>query len=529
MIATGACALPLQRSAFADLEGLSTLWDAAPIPSPSLVVLNEALAAELGLDVAALGSPDGVAALVGQRLPDGTATVAQAYAGHQFGGFSASLGDGRALLLGDLVDRDGNRRELHLKGSGATPYSRGGDGKAALGPMLREHVVSEAMHALGIPTTRALAVVATGEPVAREVMLPGAVLARVASSHVRVGTFQYGGAHLDTTVLRRLADLAIERHHPAAADADAPYVALFEAVLEAQAALVARWMLVGFVHGVMNTDNMTISGETIDYGPCAFMEAYDPATVFSSIDVGGRYAYGNQPRIAHWNLARLGEALLPLFADELEPAVDAANGVLATFAARYERHWIVGVRDKLGLVSSDTGDGELAHDLLGILEAQRVDMTLAFRALSAAGAATTGRSTACSRSRLRSTRGRRAGVSACKGRTTRGRGRALDGPGQPVLRAAQPARRRRADRRRRRRHGTVRAARGRGHPPVRGAPRLRGLRHPVATGRAGLPHVLRHLSRRRLRGAPTAVRRTVVSPHESPGTCAVTRAGAGRG
>jgi uncharacterized protein YdiU (UPF0061 family) len=384
MIATGACALPLQRSAFADIEGLSTRWDAAPITSPSLVVLNDALAIELGLDLAALGSPDGVAALVGQVLPDSTATIAQAYAGHQFGGFSPSLGDGRALLLGDLVDRDGNRRELHLKGSGATPYSRGGDGKAALGPMLREHVVSEAMHALGIPTTRALAVVATGEPVAREVMLPGAVLARVASSHLRVGTFQYAGAHLDTTVLRRLADLAIERHHPAAADADAPYVALFEAVLEAQAALVARWMLVGFVHGVMNTDNMTISGETIDYGPCAFMEAYDPATVFSSIDVGGRYAYGNQPRIAHWNLARLGEALLALFADELEPAVEAANGVLATFAARYESHWLAGMRDKLGLVSTDPGDGKLAHDLLGVLEAQRVDMTSGFRALAAA-------------------------------------------------------------------------------------------------------------------------------------------------
>jgi uncharacterized protein YdiU (UPF0061 family) len=384
MIATGACALPLQRSAFADLEGLSTRWHAAPIPSPSLVVLNEPLAAELDLDVDALAAPDGVAALVGQRLPGGTTTIAQAYAGHQFGGFSASLGDGRALLLGELVDRDGHRRELHLKGSGATPYSRGGDGKAALGPMLREHVVSEAMHALGIPTTRALAVVATGERVARDEVLPGAVLARVASSHLRVGTFQYAGAHLDTTALRRLADLAIERHHPAAADADRPYVALFEAVLEAQAALVAWWMLVGFVHGVMNTDNMTISGETIDYGPCAFMETFDPTTVFSSIDLGGRYAYGNQPRIAHWNLARLGEALLPLFADELEPAVEAANGVLATFAARYEGHWLDGMRDKLGLVSADPGDGELARDLLAILEAQRVDMTTAFRALSAA-------------------------------------------------------------------------------------------------------------------------------------------------
>ncbi len=378
------CVLPLQRPAFGDLEGLSTRWDAAPIAAPSLVVLNERLATELGLDAVALRTPDGVRSLVGQQLPDGTLTVAQAYAGHQFGGFSSSLGDGRALLLGELVDRDGHRRELHLKGSGATPYSRGGDGKAALGPMLREHVVSEAMHALGIPTTRALAVVATGEPVAREVQLPGAVLARVASSHLRVGSFQYASVHGDGALLRQLADLAIERHHPAAADAANPYVALFDAVCQAQAALVARWMLVGFVHGVMNTDNMTISGETIDYGPCAFMEAYDPATVFSSIDLGGRYAYGNQPRIAHWNLARLGEAMLPLFADELEPAVEAANGVLATFAARYEEHWLDGMREKLGLASPGADDAELAADLLAILEVQHVDMTSAFRALGAA-------------------------------------------------------------------------------------------------------------------------------------------------
>jgi len=377
------CVLPLQRPQFGDLDGLSTRWEAAAVPDPQLVVLNEPLATELGLDVASLRAPEGVAALVGQGLPLGTATIAQAYAGHQFGGFSSSLGDGRALLLGELVDRHGQRRDLHLKGSGATPYSRGGDGKAALGPMLREHVVSEAMHALGIPTTRALAVVATGEPVVREVLLPGAVLARVASSHLRVGTFQYVSVHGDAALLRQLADLAIERHHPAAAEAPNPYVALFEAVLEAQAALVARWMLVGFVHGVMNTDNMTISGETIDYGPCAFMEAYDPATVFSSIDVGGRYAYGNQPRIAHWNLARLGEALLPLFADDLEPAVEAANGVLATFAARYEEHWLDGMREKLGLTTVEAPDAELVTDLLGILEAQRVDMTSAFRALSA--------------------------------------------------------------------------------------------------------------------------------------------------
>ena len=382
MIRTDRMVLPLERPSFADLEGLSTEWHAEPAPEPRLVVLNEPLARELSLDVEALRSPVGVASLLGQ-LPEGTTTIAQAYAGHQFGGFSPSLGDGRALLLGELVDQHGRRRELHLKGSGATPFSRGGDGKAALGPMLREHVISEAMHALGIPTTRALAVVATGEPVVREVMLPGAVLARVATSHLRVGTFQYAGAHGDVALLTRLADHAIARHHPAAADASHPYVALFDAVVEAQASLIARWMLVGFVHGVMNTDNTTISGETIDYGPCAFLDAYDPATVFSSIDHGGRYAYGNQPRIGHWNLARLGEAMLPLFAEQPEPAVELANGVLATYLERYEGHWLEGMRAKLGLASADPGDAQLVGDLLEILQAQQVDMTSAFRSLSA--------------------------------------------------------------------------------------------------------------------------------------------------
>ena len=269
---------------------------------------------------------------MGHGLGADVVTSAQAYAGHQFGGFVPSLGDGRALLLGELVDGEGRRRDLHLKGSGPTPFSRGGDGRAALGPMLREYLVSEAMHALGIPTTRALAVVTTGEQVVRDGVQPGAVLARIAASHLRVGTFQYAAVHGDVDLLRRLADHAIARHHPQAAEADQPYVALFDAVAEAQASLVARWMLVGFVHGVMNTDNTTISGETIDYGPCAFMDAYDPATVFSSIDHGGRYAYGNQPRIVHWNLARLGETLLPLFGTDLQAAVDAANSVLQTFS-----------------------------------------------------------------------------------------------------------------------------------------------------------------------------------------------------
>ncbi len=382
VIATVDTPLPLRRPGFLGLDGLYERWPAAPAPDPHLVVLNEPLAVELGLDPDLLRTPAGVAALVGAGLAPDVVTVAQAYAGHQFGGFSSSLGDGRALLLGELVDAAGRPYDLHLKGSGPTPFSRGGDGRAALGPMLREHLVSEAMHALGIPTTRSLAVVTTGDTVAREVALPGAVLARVATSHLRVGTFQYAAVHGDSDVLRRLADHAIDRHHPAARDTAQPYVALFEAVTEAQAALVARWMLVGFVHGVMNTDNTTISGETIDYGPCAFIDAYDPATVFSSIDHGGRYAYGNQPRIVHWNLARLGEALLPLFASELEPAVASANEVLATFADRYERHWLTGMRAKLGLAGVEPTDAALAADLLALLAEQHVDFTMCFRALS---------------------------------------------------------------------------------------------------------------------------------------------------
>jgi uncharacterized protein YdiU (UPF0061 family) len=375
--------LPLARPAFADLEGLFVPWEAARVPEPGLVVLNDGLADELGLDPDALRSPRGIAALLGQEVPEGTMTLAQAYAGHQFGSLSPALGDGRALLLGELTHRDGRPRDVHLKGSGATPFSRGGDGRAALGPMLREHLVGEAMHALGIPTTRALAVLTTGQQVVRDGVLPGAVLVRVASSHLRVGTFWYAALHGGPELVRRVADHAIERHHPAAADAEQPYVALFEAVVEAQAALVARWMLVGFIHGVMNTDNMTISGETIDYGPCAFMDRYDPTTVFSSIDHGGRYAYGNQPRIAHWNLARLGEAMLPLFGEEVEPAVEAANGVLATYADRYEQHWFAGMRAKLGLTRQEPTDRALVEELLELLLAHRADMTSTFRALAA--------------------------------------------------------------------------------------------------------------------------------------------------
>jgi uncharacterized protein YdiU (UPF0061 family) len=319
-------------------------------------------------------------------VPSGAAPVAQAYAGHQFGGFVPRLGDGRALLLGELVDNDGRLRDIHLKGSGATPFARGGDGLAAVGPMLREYIVSEAMHALGVPTTRSLAVIGTGRPVHRETTLPGAVLTRVASSHLRVGSFQYAAATGNKDLLRRLADHAIARHHPGAAKADRPYLALFEAVVAAQAALIAQWMLIGFVHGVMNTDNTTISGETIDYGPCAFMEAYDPDTVFSSIDFWGRYAYGNQPAIAGWNLARFAETLLPLLSDSTEEAIALAEQSFGVFRARYDAVWASGMRAKLG-VSTDI-DAEfttaLVDELLLLLKQNHVDYTSFFRQLGQA-------------------------------------------------------------------------------------------------------------------------------------------------
>jgi uncharacterized protein YdiU (UPF0061 family) len=324
--------------------------------------------------------------LVGNAVPGGAAPVAQAYSGHQFGGFVPRLGDGRALLLGELVDADGHLRDLHLKGSGRTPFARGGDGRAAVGPMLREYVISEAMHALRIPTTRSLAVVGTGRQVHRETLLPGAVLARVASSHLRVGSFQYARATRDVDLLRRLADHAITRHHPAAAKAERPHLALFESVVAAQASLIAQWMLVGFVHGVMNTDNMTISGETIDYGPCAFMEAFDPATVYSSIDHGGRYAYGNQPAVGQWNLARLAEALLPLFHDDEEQAIALAVESLGAFSQQYAAAWAAGMRAKLGLNDDvdDTAASSLADELLPLLHQSHVDHTSFFRQLAAA-------------------------------------------------------------------------------------------------------------------------------------------------
>ncbi|MCW2837558.1 MAG: hypothetical protein JWQ15_1672, partial [Marmoricola sp.] len=339
-----------------ELPEMAVAWRATEAPDPRLLVLNEALAAELGLDAASLRSPEGERLLVGNLVPDGATPVAQAYAGHQFGGYAPRLGDGRALLLGE-VEAEGGVRDLHLKGSGRTPFARGGDGLAALGPMLREYVVSEAMHALGIPTTRALAVIATGDDVRRETLLPGAVLVRVAASHLRVGSFQFAGG--DLGLLRRLADHAIARHHPAAAEAGSPYLALFEAVVDAQASLLARWMAVGFVHGVLNTDYTTISGETIDYGPCAFMEAFDPATVFSSIDHAGRYAYGNQPQIVQWNLARLAETLLPLIEEDPQAAVPAATAVLTSFRDRYLERYARAMRAKLG-VADGAEDEELS-------------------------------------------------------------------------------------------------------------------------------------------------------------------------
>ncbi len=372
----------LDDSFVRDLDGLFVAWQAATVPRPTLLAFNEQLATELGLDADTLQTADGVAVLVGNTVVAGSSPIAQAYAGHQFGGYSPRLGDGRAVLLGEIHDVHGQRRDVHLKGSGRTPFARGGDGKAAVGPMLREYVMGEAMHALGIPTTRALAVVATGEQIARDTMLPGAVLTRVAASHLRVGTFQYAAHHDDPTLVRRLADYAIERHYPAAAHAANPYLAFIQYVADAQAALVARWMLVGFIHGVMNTDNMTISGETIDYGPCAFMDAYDPATVFSSIDHGGRYAYGNQPNIAQWNLARLAETLLPLIHPDDATAIALATEVLRSFTKRFHDCWTDGMRAKLGLVEAHDGDAELMNDLLTLLQTHHVDHTSLFRALA---------------------------------------------------------------------------------------------------------------------------------------------------
>ena len=356
-----------------------------PVVAPKLIKFNEALASELGLDMDVL-KQNAAAIFSGNELLPGSQPIAMAYAGHQFGNFVPQLGDGRAILLGEVKNRNGRRRDIQLKGSGPTPFSRRGDGRAALGPVLREYIVSEAMHALGIPTTRALAAVISGEPVYREEVLPGAVFTRVAASHIRVGTFQFFAARGDTESVRTLADHVIARHYPEIRDRKNPYLALLEAVADRQASLIARWLHVGFIHGVMNTDNMTVSGETIDFGPCAFMDAYDPATVFSSIDRNGRYAYANQPAIGQWNLARLGETLIPLIDPSVDTAIEMANVVIKAYGERFQSYWLAGMRAKIGLASEEEGDLDLIQSLLATLQQQGADFTLTFRRLAALAA-----------------------------------------------------------------------------------------------------------------------------------------------
>jgi uncharacterized protein YdiU (UPF0061 family) len=352
-----------------------------PVAEPRIIKVNHALAAELTLGLEGL-SPHGLAALFsGNTLPPGCVPVAMAYAGHQFGHFVPQLGDGRAILLGEMSGPCGQRRDIQLKGCGRTPYSRNGDGRAALGPVLREYIVSEAMHALGLLATRSLAAVTTGESVRREQLLPGAILTRVAASHVRVGTFEYFAARGDVAATKILADYCLDRHFGHVANDEAPYLALLREVVARQAALIASWMRVGFIHGVMNTDNMAISGETIDFGPCAFMDAFDPAAVFSSIDEQGRYAYGNQPHAASWNLARLAEALLPILHEDSARAIELATQVLETFAAQFANHWLQGMRSKIGLVTEEAGDRALIDDLLDAMHRHQADFTLTFRAL----------------------------------------------------------------------------------------------------------------------------------------------------
>jgi uncharacterized protein YdiU (UPF0061 family) len=356
---------------------------AAPtaVREPRLVAFNRPLATWLGLEPEALEGPEGAAIFAGNALPEGGRWIAQAYAGHQYGHFTP-LGDGRAILLGEQITPCGDRMDIQLKGPGRTRFSRQGDGRAALGPMLREYIISEAMHALGIPTTRSLAVVTTGEHVYRETVLQGAVLTRVAASHIRVGTMQWAAAQDDEEAVRTLADYTRARHYPELAGSPEPYIALFDAILARQASLIARWQLVGFIHGVMNTDNMALSGETIDYGPCAFMDTYDPATVFSSIDHGGRYAYGNQPPIAQWNLARLAEAMLSLFDRDVDRAVERATAALDRFQDLFEQHWLNGMRAKLGLFTPEDEDQALVNDLLAWMRRRSADFTNTFQLLT---------------------------------------------------------------------------------------------------------------------------------------------------
>ncbi|MDF2647199.1 MAG: hypothetical protein K0Q73_3004 [Paenibacillus sp.] len=363
-------------------ESLFTRINPTPVRSPKVIILNDQLATSLGLTVQLLQSNDGAAVLAGNQIPEGALPLAQAYAGHQFGHFNR-LGDGRAHLLGEQITPEGMRVDIQLKGSGRTPYSRGGDGRAALGPMLREYIISEAMHALGIPTTRSLAVVTTGESIFRETEQPGAILTRVAASHLRVATFQYASKYGTAQDLQAMADYTLQRHFPEVEAADENrYLSLLQEVIKRQAVLISKWQLVGFIHGVMNTDNMAISGETIDYGPCAFMDAYDPATVFSSIDKQGRYAYGNQPYIAAWNLARFAETLLPLLHDDEEQAVKLAEGAIASFSEVYHRDWFAGMRAKLGIFHEEQQDESLIKDLLTMMQKYSADYTNTFRALT---------------------------------------------------------------------------------------------------------------------------------------------------
>ncbi|ARF17453.1 protein adenylyltransferase SelO [Sporosarcina ureae] len=362
-------------------EVFYTVVEPNTVSSPQLVVTNDELAVSLGLDEKHLHSEEAIAVFAGNKKLEGIEPIAQAYAGHQFGNFTM-LGDGRAMLLGEHLTPEGYRVDVQLKGSGRTPYSRGGDGRAALGPMLREYLISEAMHGLNIPTTRSLAVTVTGEPVLRETALTGAVLTRVASSHLRVGTFQYAAARQVVEDLRALADYTITRHFPGVESESQPYVFLLEQVIKRQASLIASWQLTGFIHGVMNTDNMAISGETIDYGPCAFMDRYDPQTVFSSIDVQGRYSYRNQPGIAEWNLTRFAETLLPLLHEEQAEAVKLAEGKLSDFATIYGLEWLAGMRSKLGLFNEEEADETLVNDLLTVMKSHQADYTNTFRSLT---------------------------------------------------------------------------------------------------------------------------------------------------
>ena len=358
-----------------------TSLNPTPVRSPKLVVFNYPLAISLGVNARALQSNDGVAVLAGNQIPEGALPLAQAYAGHQFGHFTM-LGDGRALLLGEQITPQGQRVDIQLKGSGRTPYSRGGDGRATLGPMLREYIISEAMHGLGIATTRSLAVVTTGEPVFRETEQPGAILTRVAASHLRVGTFQYVSKWGTVEDLRALADYTLQKHFPNADSHENHYLFLLQEVIKRQTVLIAKWQLVGFIHGVMNTDNMALSGETIDYGPCAFMDVYDPATVFSSIDIHGRYAYGNQPHIAAWNLARFAETLLPLLHVNQEQAVKLAQDAISRFTELYHYNWLMGMRAKLGIFNEEPEDESLVESLLSMMQKYREDYTNTFRALT---------------------------------------------------------------------------------------------------------------------------------------------------